>query len=146
MLDIGVTGTQAGGTPQQLLVLRELLRPAEILTLHHGDCIGVDAQAHEIMRSMPRRTGFGRIIIHPPDDPGRRAFCQGDAVWEERPYLERNRDIAKAASLLIVVPSQMTEVLRSGTWATARYAYKAGKLVLVIRPDGVLEPYRPKEE
>jgi hypothetical protein len=63
----------------------------------HRDCIGADAQPHVIAKA----TGF-RVVIHPPSDGSKRAFCQGDAVLTPRPYLVRNRRIVDASSVLIL--------------------------------------------
>jgi hypothetical protein len=81
-----------------------------------------------------------RIVIHPPTDPKKRAFCKGAAeIREPKPYLDRNHDIVDEGSgLLIAAPFQEEEILRSGTWATVRYAWKIGRAldVFVIRPGG----------
>jgi len=49
-MKVGFTGTQAGLTPKQKLELRSLLMDYrdDITEFHHGDCIGADADAHEI--------------------------------------------------------------------------------------------------
>jgi hypothetical protein len=39
---------------------------------------------------------------------------------------------------VIAAPMSSAEILRSGTWATIRYARKAGKPVLIIWPNGEL--------
>lgn len=143
--DVAVTGTATGGTPEQLATLCELLWRPSIRTLRHGDCVGVDAQAHELM--VVRPGGRSQIIIHPPRNPQRRAFCDDyDLAKPLKEYLERDQDLAMACDMLLAVPSHDKEQLRSGTWATARYAYKAGKLVLIIHCDGNIEPFRPKSD
>lgn len=97
---------------------------------HHGDCIGSDAQAHEIAQA------FGcKIVIHPPINPSKRAFCKGEiTILEPRQYLDRNHDIVDACETLIATPKTSEEELRSGTWATIRYARKTGKNVIVLHP------------
>jgi hypothetical protein len=130
-LHLGFTGSQLGGTADQLRDLAGLLlvmRTDETDYFHHGDCIGADAQAHDLAKA----AGW-KVIIHPPEDPSKRAFCNGDLVHEPRPYLERNRDIVNATEALIAVPKD-PETLRSGTWSTVRYARKHGRHIIIIEP------------
>jgi predicted Rossmann fold nucleotide-binding protein DprA/Smf involved in DNA uptake len=58
---------------------------------------------------------------------------------EPLPYLERNHAIVNESDFLIAAPDG-PETLRSGTWATVRYARKVGKRVLVIMPNGEILP------
>jgi len=53
-----------------------------------------------------------------------------------KPYLARNQDIVDETEVLIAVPAQKKEIVRSGTWATIRRARKAGRLIYFIFPDG----------
>lgn len=47
-----------------------------------------------------------------------------------KPYLERNKDIAnEGIDGLIAAPSGWVEELRSGTWATVRYARKLKRTI-----------------
>jgi hypothetical protein len=101
----------------------------DIEEVHHGDCVGADAQFHELARAK------GLIsIAHPPTDSKYRAFCKDGTQLAPKPYLERNHDIVNACDVLIVCPKERTEVLRSGTWATYRYGRKQGKKVKLILP------------
>lgn len=131
---IGFTGTEVGMTHKQQEVVKWLLQrgPAE---LHHGDCIGADSQAHELCLL----EGV-RIVIHPPEDPKKRAFCIGwDEIREEKPYLDRNHDIVNECELLIATPQTPHEILRSGTWATVRYARNKPKIdIAIVNPDGTI--------
>lgn len=132
-MKIGFTGTQRGMTEAQKECVRVLLAAYGLESeFHHGDCIGADAEAHQLawIRDI-------KVVIHPPKNPNKRAFCQG--AWIEREpknYLSRNHDIVDAASVLIATPGEAEEQLRSGTWATIRYARKRGKRVMLVRPDG----------
>lgn len=84
----GFSGTQNGMTFPQKRTLALIFTELEITELHHGDCIGADEEAHEIALSM----GI-RIVIHPPTDPKKRAFCRAHEMREPKPYLDRNHDI-----------------------------------------------------
>lgn len=133
---LGFTGTQIGGTPAQLAALRDLLtvtlRPSDIF--RHGDCDGMDKIAHGIVRSLT-----GAIIhIHPPTNATKRAHCDGDVIWLPRPYLDRNHDIVNRSDRLIACPAG-PETVRSGTWSTVRYAYRHGRPVTIVWPDGSIE-------
>lgn len=53
-----------------------------------------------------------------------------------KPPLVRNHDIVDSTELLIACPKEQVEVLRSGTWATIRYARKKEITVWLIDPEG----------
>lgn len=129
---VGFTGTQAGMSPSQKLYVGDLLSKDYIAELHHGDCIGADENAHTIAL-----TFHIPIIIHPPLNPQKRAHCTGAKyILAPRPYLERNHDIVDASDIVIGTPKEYNEVLRSGTWATLRYARKLGRKLFVVWHDG----------
>ncbi len=129
---VGFTGTQKGMTPQQALAFRRLLFLFEWNEFHHGDCIGADAQAHDVAVERGMVT-----IAHPPEIDTKRAWMLTDATRVARPYLDRNKDIVNETSYMIATPGEMEEQLRSGTWSTVRYARtcRRGCLWLVM-PDG----------
>lgn len=126
---IGFTGTQKGMSKRQITALTRLVLNLQMIEFHHGDCLGADAEAHEIVYNMNTKT---EIIIHPPSDPSKRAFKKGDETKEELPYLERNHKIVDDTHLLIAATSSLREELRSGTWATVRYARQIGRPVLIL--------------
>lgn len=65
-----------------------------------------------------------------------RAFCKGAVVtYKPEPYLDRNHYMVDRCNLLIACPEGI-EALRSGTWATVRYARKRPRNHLIIYPDG----------
>jgi len=137
MMQAGFTGTRGGMTAAQkasFTRLMELLRPA-MVAFHHGDCVGADAEADAIVRAADSRVV---IVIHPPSNQHYQAFCErgGDVVQPPAGYLERNHRIVDACDLLIACPRTATEEVRSGTWATVRYALKLNKRVLIVFPDG----------
>jgi len=129
---IGFTGSRGGMTLAQKMAFRQLVAGG-IGDFHHGDCVGADAEAHDIMNP-----GWWNIIIHPPIGSSLRAFKQGDEMRKCRPYMERNRDIVDECEWLIATPRETIEQRQSGTWATVRYAVKCGRKVTVIQPDGKL--------
>lgn len=133
----GFTGRSSYCTDPQSEALRALLaelRAQGFRWLDHGDCVGADALAHHLATDI----GY-RIKIHPPENERLRACCKGALIVEDvKPYIERNHDIVDDTEILIAVPSSMHEVLRSGTWATVRYARKQGRLIIIVWPDGTV--------
>jgi hypothetical protein len=102
-------------------------------TFHHGDCVGSDKEAHDLAAARKMR-----IHVHPPDNDKARAHCYGaHETSEPKPYIERNHDIVDACNPIVATPETHEEELRSGTWATVRYARKKGKTVITIWPDGM---------
>ncbi len=133
-MKIGFTGTQRGMSEAQRISFEAGLRLMfEGLSdeFHHGDCIGADAQAHTIAEKI----GF-IMVLHPPIDPKKQAHCEGDFSRKPKPYIERNHDIVDETELLIATPGEPTEQLRSGTWATIRYARKLRRRLVIIGPEG----------
>lgn len=137
-MKIGFTGTQSGMCIEQKRmlynILTELMRDENKPTeFHHGDCIGADAEAHDIVQLI----GGIDLILHPPENDKKRAFCEGYARRAHpKPYLERNRRIVDSVDLLIVAPKEQEETLRSGTWSTYRYAKRkrVGRIMIMILP------------
>jgi hypothetical protein len=113
----------------------------ERVILHHGDCVGADAAAHQIARDL----GI-TVVVHPPVSNKKRAFCEGDQELPPKEYLVRNRDIVDASQVLVATPGGFQEKRRSGTWATVRYA-TCGlspnvKCAQIIWPDGEMEDWQ----
>jgi hypothetical protein len=122
MKSIGFTGTQSGMNAYQKERLEKILKVLQkrgCTEFHHGDCIGADEQAHDIALKL----GYG-IIIHPPIDEKKRAFCEdAKEIRKPKKYIARNHDIVDESDGLLATPYGETEIQRgSGTWATIRYA------------------------
>ncbi len=130
---LGTSGTQVGGTAEQRTTFGLILRRLRILEFHHGDCVGWDEQAHNIVIDKYPKC---HIEIHPPKNRSKRAFCKPGHVRDPLEYLTRNRVIVTEANLMVITPKEEEEQLRSGTWATFRYSRQAGKTTWVILPDG----------
>jgi hypothetical protein len=136
----GFTGTREGLSSPQREALLNLLIELKPRELHHGDCLGADTEAHLLCVALQIL-----IHIHPPNVGAYRAYCHFlgtdfiEKIWEEKPYLVRNHDIVDNSDYLIACVKGPEE-LKSGTWATVRYA-RAGDFfgdipVYVIYPDG----------
>lgn len=150
---IGFTGTAQGLTTQQSERLYELiterarkLRVTELIA-SHGDCEGGDEQFHDVIY----RIHFGRkvqsvkIVIHPPIDEKKRAFCtRGPIEWREPDeYLRRNMSIVATSDEMFAGPKLQTEEIRSGTWATVRRARILKRRVTIVWPDATHLIERP---
>jgi hypothetical protein len=133
---LGFTGTQRGMNDLQRVLFIGFVRGAEPTAFHHGDCVGADAQAHCIVRHLFPAC---RIVIHPPIVDSKRAFMQGDEVLPPKEYLERNRDIVAACDVLVAVPFEDEEQLRSGTWSTVRAARRSAKRMSILLPNNAAE-------
>lgn len=142
MIHVGFTGTQRGmAMPHMLSVRRVLAGLGRPLWAHHGDCIGADKDFHDLCRETCRGIVAG-ITGHPPDNPVKRAFCQFDVLLEPKPYLVRNHDIVDDTSIMIATPGEADEVVRSGTWATVRYARAQRRPLYLVLPSGEVR-YEP---
>lgn len=130
-MKIGFSGTQFGMTAGQKLQLTRLLVELRPTEFHHGDCVGADKQAHELVRALPFKV---KIVGHPPLNQTKQAGCKCDEYFPRDEYLARNRAIVDATDWLVITPKTATEELRSGTWSTWRYAQKVGKTLEIIAP------------
>ena len=133
-MKIGITGTRNGMTEHQfnhinefLKVLIELEPGAE---LHHGDCIGVDAE----VATLAKELGY-KIVCHPPEKVDLRAYTEYDESRAPLSYFARNRNIVNECDVLLVVPRESQPQSFGGTWYTASYAKKKNVLHVIIYPD-----------
>lgn len=138
---VGFTGTREGMTPRQRAFVMSALQGWQatgvLAEAHHGDCEGADEQFHGLCRQL----GVP-VVLHPPSAGDRRAWCEGAVRTEKAlPFLERNKEIVRAASVLIATPKEGREPAPGrgqGTWSTVRYARSRGGAPRVVMPDGSL--------
>lgn len=128
-LRLGISGTRTGMTEAQRTTATAIIRRAG--EMHHGDCVGADADAHALATAAGVPT-----VTHPPVDGRLRAYTTATCARPPLPYLTRNRMIVAATDLLLAVPAEPAEQARGGTWYTVRHARRAGKPVVIIWPDG----------
>lgn len=133
---IGFTGTQYGMSHEQYNVLLSLIKGLRPTEVHHGMCIGADHQFHEMIRDWD----FTCVINgHPPIKKNKYSPDKVNFKYPEKDYLDRNKDIVNASSVLFATPNTEKMVQRSGTWSTVRYAQKLGRRIFVILPSGKVE-------
>lgn len=136
MLKLGFTGSQYGPrTEHQLEAVRGFIHGARIghdeAEFHAGCCIGWDDAAAE----MAREYGY-RLIGHPPTKKTKIGKVEYDFYFPPLPYLERDHRIVDDTELLLAAPWTPYEQLRSGTWATIRFAVRRDKPGTAFYPDG----------
>ena len=130
-MKIGVTGTREGSTDFQLQsaidYMKSIPLPAE---LHHGDCLGVDAE----IAFAARELGW-KVVCHPPTKLRLRAYHDSDEFREPAGYLQRDRAIVDECDFLMVLPLHMEWQNQGGTWYTHDYAVKINKPYKVFWPE-----------
>jgi len=112
--------------------------------------VGADGQLHRLLLTYPDITKH--IVVHQPRDT---RYMYQDWTTDDyaynavqvtflprKEYLTRNHELVDASSVLFACPKGTHEELRSGTWATVRYALKQHKEVVVIYPDGSIQTRR----
>lgn len=151
---MGFTGTQRGMTKFQKEHLVQILKLKQCSEFVHGDCIGSDAEANDVAFDC----GIRIFTIFPAHgvNTKKRAYCfipdrkdRVRAIWHEIIYkgetirvrwmtpdmpLARNKHIVDNVAWMIATPKEHTHTLRSGTWATIRYAWKTKRDITIIPP------------
>jgi hypothetical protein len=129
--------------------LAKLLKLKECQEFCHGDCIGSDEQAADIALGI----GVKIFTVFPPTGTTKRAYWMNpekflnndDFQWNynrditvrwhpKDEYLKRNQKIVEHCKLMIAAPKEFEHTLRSGTWATIRYAWKIRRDITIIPP------------
>lgn len=136
---IGFTGTREQLSQPQIAALFYLMKDLFPFELHHGDCVGADAESNAIFNSLRLGTDE-RVVMHPAIIPDNlRAFCKPepqDEVRDPKAPLARNQDIVDESERIIACSRYEYEERQSGTWSTIRKALRARKRVDVVFPSG----------
>jgi len=155
---IGFTGSQRGMSAFQKNELRKLLKLKGATEFVFGDCIGSDYEA----ACIALLEGILQFSIYPQNkDTRKRAWflnpekdiTRENGQWTNinglldnkeviysirwypgEPPLSRNMRIVDACDYVIATPKEFEHTLRSGTWATIRYAWKHKKDKITIIP------------
>lgn len=132
---VGFTGTQKGMTDLQKAAISDIFTKEQPKVAYHGGCIGADIQFDDICYSNHLAT-----VIYPSN------IYEKWGRWHYTPFvmatnkpLTRNHIIVDKSDLLIATPKETSEVLRSGTWATIRYAVGKHKPVYIVYLNGLIE-------
>lgn len=132
-LRLGFTGTQAGMSVLQRSTVLSLVRTLRVDVVIHGDCVGADADMHSIAREC-----CCRVEVYPSMLVKKRAYCEGDEVYPAMQPLLRNQTIVERCHILLATPREVDMQMRSGTWATVRYALRNKRRLIVVAPLGVI--------
>lgn len=137
-MKVGFTGTRTGMTEPQVATLVKLIHCLLPTELHHGCCIGSDQQAHEMV--LLSDGNQIKLMAHPPKNKSQ-AFepIGAHTIFPEAEFIKRNHNIVDKTEELIAISRTKEWELRSGTWATIRYAQKLGRPVHIIYPNGDTE-------
>ena len=127
-MKVGFTGNRQGLSDRQKDLINDFLKHNQVTEVHHGDCLGADADFHDLCHDHYPQIN---IYIHPPTDSKMRAFKLSNNILKSYLYIKRNHNIVNETDILLACPFIEKEELRSGTWATIRYARKIGKSVNV---------------
>jgi hypothetical protein len=136
---LSFTGTsKRPPTPVQIAVLDDILTEfwnKGYRTLVHGEARNADSIAND----MAKAKGY-YIYGRPANISDHR--CDVDDRAEPRRPLDRDWDIAEDANTLVAMPANEKEEVRSGTWATVRYARKLNAPIVIIKPNGDVDRER----
>jgi hypothetical protein len=137
---VGYTGPRKGMHRAQSRVLPCVLHAlARKIVAHHGDCVGGDAEFHDMIRA---EFELSRVVIHPPEYEGLRAFKEADEYRQPAPFGDRDRRMVEEVEVLVATPGGFEERRRgSGTWLTIRHAKRVRRPLVVVWPDGRAEPF-----
>jgi len=137
VITVGFTGTQKGMTDLQKAITIGFLIVRRVSIACHGGCIGADIDIDDICwRFKPHSL---TTVVYPSNIKGKQGkWHYTPFVMESNNPITRNHFIVDRADFVIACPAEPKEILRSGTWATIRYAKKQGKHIVIIAPDGTL--------
>lgn len=143
---LGFTGTRLGLRSAQTSTLLKAFRFFMPSVFSHGDCVGADDEANAAIEAWHDIIGT-QVIIRPCDMPEQRAWNRPESaiIYPAEPPLERNKKIVMESDVLIACPGGYVEELRSGTWATIRYACDL-RPTLIIWPNGKVITIHTKKD
>ena len=140
---LGFTGTRDGMTPEQRdsatsFIARLMVGCSEAEMAFeglHGDCVGADADFHQICRD--EGVEGGAMKQRPCTFSGMRAHTDALEISKPEKPMARNQKIVDDCDALLACPPTDFEIERgSGTWATIRMGRKANRQVVIVYPDG----------
>lgn len=137
-MNIGVSGTRKGITDAQRGRLYDLFSAPALKDgkLTHGGAKGVDEDAAWMW---DRIHGPLSADVCPSDLRPDGNYPEPLYKADPKPPLSRNKDIVDNVDIMVILPQQDHEVLRSGTWMTYRWAIRQHVFTIVILPDGKIK-------
>lgn len=142
---LGFSGTRMGMTAAQEYVVADFIRAraGQISEVHHGCCVGADAEFHALIR----RHTSAKIIGHPPIseyqlhikslvDYTSMADC--DQLYQPADYLVRDDSILAVSEYMLFTPRTREPQQRgSGTWYCIRHWGEEPRTI--VYPTGSVE-------
>lgn len=126
-------------TDAQRVAVAAILDEVGVTVAHHGDCIGADAEFHDLARA---RSG-SLIVIHPgPATDADHAGKTGDERREPMNHMKRNKTIVTESTVVIATPFEDVEQEFGGTWKTIGMARKAKRPLAIVMRDGTVNRER----
>lgn len=140
---LGFTGTHRVPLPeaQQRALVAYLIKDLPTTVLH-GGAPGSDEMFHDLLAELAPET---IVEIYPGSADRYRYWHRRHplGLHYSQPPLVRDKLIARRCDRLLGCPAQVEEIIRSGTWATVRYARAAHKPITLILPDGSVREETP---
>ena len=146
-LHIGFSGTRYGMTLLQRRAVYRVFRwyrdNRSAITVHHGSCVGADAEAHDIARMLGLSVALHPGVSAKGDSPYRAecATLQGERVWTPRHYFTRNAAIVACTGVLVAATGDGTE--DRGASHAISCAVKLERPVVIVSADGRLQRVSP---
>ena len=118
---LGFTGSRNGLSIAQKKFLTEYIKNHDIDEAAHGDCVGADAEFHDLLK---KHKPTCKISVFPSIYGKWRAYRDGDYTHEPLAAKDRDFLIVEFANIFIGCPPTDFEILHSGSWVTIRMAQK----------------------
>lgn len=135
----GFTGTSELVKEEQAITLTKVIKKIKSkanVEHHNGQCINSDELCFDLVQ---KYIPHAKIVMHPPINTSKMFKIRIPYNVESRKpldYLKRNMQIVAESDFLVATPKSVKEELRSGTWATIRYARIAQMPIIIIFPNG----------
>lgn len=132
---LGFTGSRQGLTERQRTLLASIIEETEPSVVVHGGAKGADTEFHNICIRMtvPLIKVYPSCFTHAWGELHESSRTK-IIYMDQQPPLDRNWDIVRDRDLVVACPNTAQETLRSGTWATVRYAQQLERTIIVIKP------------
>ena len=146
-LHIGFSGTRCGMTLLQRRAVYRVFRwyrdNRNAITVHHGSCVGADAEAHDIARMLGLAVALHPGVSADGSSPLRAecAMLEGERVWRPASYGVRNQAITACTGVLVAATGDGTE--DRGTSHAISCAVKLERPVVIVSADGRLQRVSP---
>ena len=146
-LHIGFSGTRYGMTLLQRRAVYRVFRwyrdNRNAITVHHGSCVGADAEAHDIARMLGMAVALHPGVSAKGDSPTRAecAMLPGERTWNPQGYSVRNAAIVACTGVLVAAPHG--ELPSHGTNHAISCAVKLERPVVIVSADGHLQRVYP---